>query len=106
MFPEQIQDKSRTFDKVQDKLIDTGSMILKTGQLDIKTKALIALSTAVATYCAHCHCQSKSLARRFGATEVEIEEAENIALRMRQKCQNKSGLFSFSENITYRTKRT
>jgi len=97
MLPGQIQDKSRTFDKVQDKLIDTGSMVLKTGHLDIKTKALISLSTAIATYCAHCHYQSKSLARKFGATEVEIEEAENIALQMRQKCQMKTQFTEHNE---------
>ncbi|MBL7132060.1 MAG: carboxymuconolactone decarboxylase family protein [Candidatus Omnitrophica bacterium] len=84
-------------EQIQDKLIDTGSMILKTGHLDIKTKALIGLSTAVTTYCVHCHYQSKSLARRFGATEVEIEEAENIALRMRQKCQMKTQFTEHSE---------
>ena len=83
-------------DGIQDKLIDIGSMVLKTGTLDNKTKALIALSTAIATYCIHCRDQSKSLARKFGATEVEIEDAENIALRMRQKCQNQSGSFSFN----------
>ncbi|MBL7130994.1 MAG: carboxymuconolactone decarboxylase family protein [Candidatus Omnitrophica bacterium] len=88
MYPEQIQDK----------LIDVGSMVLKTGYLNIKTKALIGLSTAVATYCAHCHYQTKSLARKFGATELEIEEAENIALRMRQKCHIESRLFSLNEN--------
>lgn len=76
MYPEQIQDK----------LIDIGSMVLKTGALDTKTKALIAISCAVATYCVHCHGQSKSIAKNFGATEQEIEEAEAIALRMREKC--------------------
>jgi len=51
--------------QIQDKLIDIGSMILKTGILDNKTKALIGLSTAVAAYCAHCHGQSKSIAKKF-----------------------------------------
>ncbi len=86
-------------DEIQDKLIDIGSMVLKTGVLDNKTKALIAISCAVATYCTHCYGQSKSIAEKFGATEEEIEEAENIALRMRQKCQNQSGLFSLNESI-------
>ncbi|MBL7132188.1 MAG: carboxymuconolactone decarboxylase family protein [Candidatus Omnitrophica bacterium] len=86
MYPEQIQDK----------LVDIGSMVLKTGALDNKTKALIGLSTAVATYCSHCHGQVRSIAKRFGATEEELEEAEAIALRMREKCQNGVGLFSLS----------
>jgi len=87
MFPEQIQDK----------LINIGSMVLKTGALDIRTKALIGLSAAVASFCSHCHGQLRSIAKKFGVTEVEIEEVENIALRMRQKCQNQSGLFSLNE---------
>lgn len=86
-------------EEIQDKLIDIGSMILKTGALDNKTRALIGLSTAVATYCNHCHGQSRSIALKFGATEEEIEEVEAIALRMRQKCQNKSGLFNLNEDI-------
>lgn len=75
-------------EQIQDKLIDIGNMVLKRSVLDNKTKALIALSTAVAAYCIHCHTQSKSIAKNFGATEEEIEEIEAIALRMRQKCQN------------------
>lgn len=85
-------------DEIQDKLIDIGSMVLKTGVLDNKTRALIALSTAIASSCSHCHGQSKSLARKFEATEEEIEEAEAIAIRMRQKCQNESGLFNLNES--------
>ena len=84
-------------DVIQDKLIDIGSMVLKTDTLDNKTKALIVLSTAVATYCVHCHGQSKSIALKFGATGEEIEEAEAIALRMRQKCHNEVGLFSLNK---------
>lgn len=86
-------------EQIQDKLIDIGSMVLKKGALDNKTRALIALSTAVATYCVHCHGQSKSLAMKFEATEDEIEESEAIALRMRKKCQNEFGLFSLNEPI-------
>lgn len=86
-------------DEIQDKLIDIGSMVLKTGALDNKTKALIGLSTAVVGFCSHCHGQSKSIAKRFGATEEEIEEAEAIALRMREKCQNEAGLFSLNEPV-------
>jgi len=89
MFPEQIQDK----------LIDVGSMILKTSMFDIKTKALIALSTAVAAYCVHSHGQSKSIAKKLGVSEKEIEEAEAIALRMREKCRNESGLFNFNASM-------
>ncbi len=87
-------------EQIQDKLIDFGSRVLKIGTLDNKNKAktLIALSTAVVTYCVHCHGQSKSLAKKFETTEIEIDEAENIALRMRQKCQNKSGLFNLNES--------
>ena len=84
-------------DEIQDKLIDIGSMVLKTSVLDNKTKGLIALSTAVATYCTHCHGQATSMAKKFGATEEEIEEVEAIALRMRQRCQNESELFSLNE---------
>ncbi len=89
MYPQQIQDK----------LIDIGSMVLKTGALDNKTRVLIALSTSFATYCAHCYGQAKSLAKKFGVTEKEIEEAENIALRMREKCKNQFGLFSLNEQL-------
>jgi len=84
-------------EQIQDKLIDIGSMVLKTGTLGNKTKALLALSTAVATYCTHCYVQSKSIAKKFGATKEEIEEAEAIALRMREKCDNELGLFSLNE---------
>ena len=86
MFPEQIQDK----------LIDIGSMILKNGVLDNKTRALIGIATAVTSFCSHCHGQSKSIAKKFGATEEEIEETEAIALRMREKCCNESMLFKLN----------
>ena len=89
MLPEQIQDK----------LIDIGNMVLRTSALDTKTKALIALSAATATFCSHCHGQFRSTAKKFGATEKEIEEAERLALRMRERCEHESGLFILNKPI-------
>ncbi|MFH0924799.1 MAG: carboxymuconolactone decarboxylase family protein [bacterium] len=79
-------------EQIQDKLIDIGSMVLKTGALDNKTRSLIALSTAIVSCCSHCHGEMEAMARKFEATKEEIEEAESIALRMRKKCENKFGL--------------
>ena len=78
-------------DEIQDKLTDVGCMIIKTGKLDNKTKALTALSAAAACYCVHCCGQARSIAEKFGATDEEIEEVRIIALRTREKCQMKPG---------------
>ncbi len=83
-------------ERIQNKLIDIGTMVLKTSVLDPKTKALIALSTATATACAHCHGQFRATAAKLGATQEEIEEAERLALRMKERCQNDSGLYLIS----------
>ena len=85
-------------EQTQDKLIDIGSIILKRDSLDIKTKALIGLSAAIATYCVHCHGQSKSIAKKFGASEEEIKQTEDIAMRMRQGYNDKFRLLNFTEN--------
>lgn len=83
--------------EIEEKLLEIGAMILKgNGRLDQKTRALIALSTAVAAFCSHGHGEFRSLARRLGAAEEEIEEAETIALRMRERCQTESGLFEIA----------
>ena len=83
---------------IQDKLIDVGTLVLGTGTLDSRTNALVALSCAVTGFCTHCHGQCVSLARKFGAAEEEIEEAEAIALRVRERCQNKTGLYTMSQS--------
>ena len=83
---------------VQDKLIDVGDLVLRNGNLDHKTRSLVGLACAITSFCAHCHGQCGSLARKFGATEVEIEEVEAIALRVRERCANKNALYSLSES--------
>ncbi|MBN1836405.1 MAG: carboxymuconolactone decarboxylase family protein, partial [Spirochaetales bacterium] len=83
-------------DGIQDKLIDIGTAVLRTGALDLKTKALIAMATATATACSHCHGQFRATAASFGATAKEIDEADQLAVRMRQSCSNESGLYLIS----------
>ena len=78
---------------IQDKLIDIGSMVLKQTSLDKETKVLIAVATSVACYCSHSHGEFKIIARKLGLSSEQIEEAEDIGLRMREKGQNSSGLF-------------
>jgi len=82
---------------IQDKFIDIGSMVVKTSELDPKTKALLALASAVATCCSHCHGEFTAIARKFGATDQEIEEAEALALRMRIRCQNETAFYSLNK---------
>lgn len=81
---------------IQDKLIDIGSIILRTSSLEPKTKALMAVTAATATACSHCRGEFRRTAARLGATREEIEEAEELALRMRERCRNESGLFLIS----------
>lgn len=83
---------------VQDKLIDIGTLVLRNGNLGHKARALVGLACAVTGFCAHCHGQCRSLAEKFGATEGEIEEAEAIALRVRERCADETGLYSLSES--------
>jgi AhpD family alkylhydroperoxidase len=78
---------------VQDKVIDVGALILRTGAVENKEKALVALSCAMATSCAHCHGEFVALARKLGATQSEIDEVEAIAERVRQRCENETGLY-------------
>jgi AhpD family alkylhydroperoxidase len=83
-------------EEIQDKLIDIGMIILQDGALDPKTKALIAVSTATATSCTHCRGRFKATASQLGATEEQIDEAERLALRMRERCRNESGIYLIS----------
>jgi len=36
------------------------------------------------------------MAKKLGAMDLEIEEAEEIALRVRQRCENEMGLYSLT----------
>jgi len=83
--------------EIQDKIIDIGTKVIKDSALDPKTKALVAVATATSTFCTHCHGQFRATARKLGATEREIEEVEAIALRMRQRCENDTGLFKMND---------
>ncbi|MCG2659059.1 MAG: carboxymuconolactone decarboxylase family protein [Kiritimatiellae bacterium] len=83
---------------IQDKLIDVGDVVLRNSNLDIKTKALIGLACAVTGFCSHCHGQCVSLAWKLGASPAEIEEAEAIALRIRERCNNETGLYRLSDS--------
>ena len=83
---------------IQDKLIDVGDLVLRTSNLDTKTKVLVGLACAVTGFCSHCHGQCASWARKLGASQAEIEEAESIALRVRERCNNETRLYNLSEN--------
>jgi len=78
---------------VEDKVIDVGALVLQTGAVDNKEKALVAVGCAVASFCTHCHGQFATLARKLGATQAEIDEVETIAQRVRQRCENEAGLY-------------
>ena len=83
--------------RVQEKLLDIGNLVISEGSLDSRAKALIALATAVSSYCSHSHGYFADMAKKLGATEAEIEEAEEIAMRVRQRCDNEMGLYSLTE---------
>ncbi len=78
---------------VEDKVIDVGALVLRTGAVDNKEKALVAVSCAVASFCTHCHGEFSALARKLGATQAEIDEVEAIAKRVRQRCENEAALY-------------
>ncbi|NOZ22077.1 MAG: hypothetical protein GXP25_13425 [Planctomycetes bacterium] len=78
---------------VQDKLIDIGEMVLRRSNLKAEAKALIAISASVACRCTHCHGEFKKMAKKLGVVEKEIDEAIEIAVRMRQRCENEGGLY-------------
>lgn len=78
---------------VQKKLMEIKSMVIRDGPLDRKTKALIAVASAVTAYCTHCHGDISFMARKMGLSDEEIAEAEEIALRMRERCPNEYGLY-------------
>ena len=81
---------------VEDKVIDVGALVLRAGAVDNKGKALVAVSCALASYCTHCRGEFAALARKLGATEAEIDEVEAIASRVRQRCDNETGLYRMS----------
>ncbi len=82
---------------VEDKMIDVGALVLRTGAVGNKEKALVAVSCAVASFCTHCHGEFAALARKLGASEAEIDEVEAIARRVRQRCENETGFYRLSE---------
>ena len=81
---------------VSDKMIDVGTIVIKNGSLDTKTKILCAISSSIASYCTHCHGQFRDMARKSGLTDKQISEAEAIGMRIRQKCSNESGFYSLT----------
>ncbi|MFH1857369.1 MAG: carboxymuconolactone decarboxylase family protein [Candidatus Omnitrophota bacterium] len=91
-----METKVKLPNQIQDKIIDVGTKVIREGALEPKTKALVAVATAVSTFCTHCHGQFRATAKNLGATEEEIEEVETIALRMRQRCENETGLFKMN----------
>ena len=54
----------------------------KTGQLDAKTRELIALAVSVTTRCDGCITVHTDLALKAGATKEEISEALGVAVAM------------------------
>ncbi|MFW6164128.1 MAG: carboxymuconolactone decarboxylase family protein [Planctomycetota bacterium] len=82
---------------VQDKVIDVGSMVLRSSALTGREKAYVALGCAVALRCTHCHGAMVRLARKLEATAQEIEQAEAIAQRVRQPCENETGVFLLTD---------
>ncbi len=72
---------------IREKLSLIGKLVLMNGKLDVKTKALIALSSAASVSCGHCKEQSKKMAQKFGADGEEIKEAEELAVKVREKCR-------------------
>ena len=44
----------------------------------------------------HSHGYFVDMASKLGARELQIEEAEEIAIRMRQRCDNEEGLYSLT----------
>jgi AhpD family alkylhydroperoxidase len=78
---------------VQNKIIDVGSMVLRDGALSSRERALVALACSVAAQCTHCHGAMVRLARKLEATAEEVKEAEAIAKRARQRCEDESGLY-------------
>ena len=54
----------------------------KTGQLDAKTRELIALAVAISLRCYGCITVHTAVARKLGATKEEIVEALGVAVSL------------------------
>jgi len=79
--------------------------VLKEGNLDTKTKELIAVATAITARCKYCIAIHVNKALKAGATKEEILEAASVAIlmgggpAMTYVVEVKKALEEFSEDV-------